>query len=86
MHLYASIKFIYFVSDVYERGVVRKMHFNMIAVFFFFYISSIFQADKNAVKGRLVGAHFDLRTQNWERHQNKDFRSYVFNILLKSFL
>jgi len=38
MHLYASIKFIYFVSDVYERGVVRKMHFNMIAVFFFFYM------------------------------------------------
>ncbi|CAF0913849.1 unnamed protein product [Adineta steineri] len=35
------------------------------------------QSNKNAVKGRLAGTHFDLSTQNWERNQNKDFRSQM---------
>ncbi|CAF1337353.1 unnamed protein product [Adineta ricciae] len=35
------------------------------------------KSDKNAVKGRLAGAHFDLRMENWERNQNKDFRSQM---------
>ncbi|CAF2859764.1 unnamed protein product [Rotaria sp. Silwood2] len=35
------------------------------------------KTDKNIVKGRAAGAHFDLRCQNWERNQNKDFRWYV---------
>jgi len=35
------------------------------------------KADKNAVKGRVTSAHFDLRYQNWERNQNKDFRSQM---------
>ncbi|CAF0908384.1 unnamed protein product [Rotaria sp. Silwood1] len=33
------------------------------------------KTDKNIVKGRTAGAHFDLRCQNWERNQNQDFRS-----------
>lgn len=40
--------------------------------------------DKNAVKGRPPGSHFDLVSQNWERNQNKDFRSYVSNLPIKS--
>ncbi|CAF3317651.1 unnamed protein product [Rotaria socialis] len=33
------------------------------------------KTDKNITKGRSAGAHFDLSCQNWERNQNKDFRS-----------
>jgi hypothetical protein len=34
------------------------------------------KSDKNALKGRL-STHFDLSSQNWERNQNKDFRSQM---------
>ncbi|CAM4801109.1 unnamed protein product [Rotaria magnacalcarata] len=39
--------------------------------------SQVFEpkTDKNITKGRFSGAHFDLSCQNWERNQNKDFRS-----------
>lgn len=49
-------------------------------IFFYSFIFVKFQTDKNIVKGRHAGAHFDLSCQNWERNQNKDFRSYVFKI------
>jgi len=32
-------------------------------------------SDKNVQKSGTSEAHFDLRYQNWERNQNKDFRS-----------
>ncbi|UJR27117.1 hypothetical protein I4U23_008416 [Adineta vaga] len=43
------------------------------------YSPAVFEpnSDKNAAKGRLAGSHFDLSTQNWERNQNKDFRSQM---------